>query len=94
MSAPSTFTHPAVGATRPMIMPMVVVLPAPLPPSKPVTEPCASENEMPRHGDRLTVVLGQPLGLNGGERIGGLVHGAGRSHGEGPRRKPVGAAPP
>ncbi len=47
MSAPSTFTRPAVGATSPIIMPMVVVLPAPLPPSNPVTEPCASEKEIP-----------------------------------------------
>ena len=39
MSAPSTVTVPEVGMTRPMIMAMVVVLPAPLPPSSPVIEP-------------------------------------------------------
>ncbi len=38
---------PEVGVTRPMIMAMVVVLPAPLPPSRPVTEPCGSVNVMP-----------------------------------------------
>ena len=33
--------------TRPMIMAMVVVLPAPLPPSRPVIEPARRRNEMP-----------------------------------------------
>src|SRR5262245_61759101 len=33
--------------TRPMIMAMVVVLPAPLPPRSPVMEPRSSANEMP-----------------------------------------------
>ena len=33
--------------TSPMIIAMVVVLPAPLPPSSPVIEPCSSANEMP-----------------------------------------------
>ena len=33
---------PVVGSISPMIMPIVVVLPAPLPPSNAVTEPAAS----------------------------------------------------
>ena len=47
MCAPSTVTVPEVGVTSPMIMAMVVVLPAPLPPSSPVIEPGARRNEMP-----------------------------------------------
>jgi len=42
----STRTRPAVGRTRPMIIAIVVVLPAPLPPSRPVTLPRAMRNEM------------------------------------------------
>ncbi len=38
---------PEVGVTSPMIIAMVVVLPAPLPPSSPVTEPAGRLNEMP-----------------------------------------------
>ena len=38
---------PELGITRPSIIAMVVVLPAPLPPSSPVIEPGASANEMP-----------------------------------------------
>jgi hypothetical protein len=40
-------TLPSVGSTRPRIIAIVVVLPAPLPPSSAVIEPSASENEMP-----------------------------------------------
>src|SRR5262245_18582555 len=47
MDALSTVTVPEVGVTRPMIMAMVVVLPAPLPPSSPVTEPFCNVNEIP-----------------------------------------------
>ncbi len=38
---------PDVGITRPMIIAMVVVLPAPLPPTSPVIEPTGKANEMP-----------------------------------------------
>ena len=37
--------RPEVGSTSPMIMAMVVVLPAPLPPSSPVMLPRAMRNE-------------------------------------------------
>jgi len=47
MSAPSTVTRPEVGVVSPMMVAMVVVLPAPLPPSRPVIEPGCSVNEMP-----------------------------------------------
>src|SRR5437879_6185282 len=39
MSTPSTWISPAVGSSRPSSMEMVVVLPAPLPPSSPSTAP-------------------------------------------------------
>src|SRR5258708_1229783 len=39
--------RPEVGSTRPMIMAMVVVLPAPLPPSNPVMLPRAMRNDTP-----------------------------------------------
>ena len=39
MSAPKTLASPEVGVTRPMSMAMVVVLPAPLPPSSAVMDP-------------------------------------------------------
>ncbi|CUU43680.1 hypothetical protein BVIRIDIS_27060 [Blastochloris viridis] len=39
--------RPWVGRTSPMVMAMVVVLPAPLPPSSPVTEPAARAKLMP-----------------------------------------------
>ena len=42
-----TRAWPEVGSISPRIIAMVVVLPAPLPPSSPVTEPGASANEMP-----------------------------------------------
>jgi hypothetical protein len=47
MSAPSTVTLPEVGVTSPMIIAIVVVLPAPLPPSSPVTEPGGNRKLMP-----------------------------------------------
>ena len=46
ISAPSTVTRPEVGCTRPMMEAMVVVLPAPLPPSSAVQVPGSSANEM------------------------------------------------
>jgi ABC-2 type transport system ATP-binding protein len=45
MGWPSTWMRPEVGSTSPMIMAMVVVLPAPLPPSSPVMLPRAMRNE-------------------------------------------------
>src|SRR6516165_4062189 len=47
MSQPRMRIVPDVGATRPIIMAIVVVLPAPLPPSKPTIWPGSMENEMP-----------------------------------------------
>src|ERR1700716_431112 len=47
MSAPSTLTEPDVGSSSPMIIAMVVVLPAPLPPSSAVMLPGSSAKEMP-----------------------------------------------
>src|SRR5580704_12426135 len=43
MSTPSTWISPAVGSSSPSSMAMVVVLPAPLPPSKPSTAPRGTE---------------------------------------------------
>src|SRR5262249_4604366 len=47
MSQPRMRIVPEVGATRPIIMAIVVVLPAPLPPSKPTIWPDSMENEPP-----------------------------------------------
>src|SRR6185312_15720250 len=47
MSCPSTSAWPAVGSRRPSSMEMVVVLPAPLPPSRATMRPSATVNEMP-----------------------------------------------
>ena len=47
MSRPSTRTVPEVGVTRPISIAIVVVFPAPLPPSRPVIVPRGSANEMP-----------------------------------------------
>ncbi|MNW09520.1 hypothetical protein D3C71_2065310 [compost metagenome] len=47
MSTPSTSTVPEVGSRSPSSMEMVVVLPAPLPPRSPVTDPAATVKEMP-----------------------------------------------
>jgi hypothetical protein len=47
MSAPNTRASPEVGITSPISMEMVVVLPAPLPPSRAVMEPSPSVKLMP-----------------------------------------------
>ena len=47
MSQPNTRASPAVGTTNPISMEMVVVLPAPLPPSSAVIEPLRRVNVMP-----------------------------------------------
>ena len=44
---PNIRTVPAVGVTSPISIAIVVVLPAPLPPSRPVIEPRSSANEIP-----------------------------------------------
>src|SRR5208282_1506840 len=46
MSTPSARTSPALGRVSPMIMPIVVVLPAPLPPSRPTTVPGSTAKEI------------------------------------------------
>ena len=43
--APSTQASPDVGRTSPSSMPMIVVLPAPFGPTRPVTDPAGTENE-------------------------------------------------
>ena len=48
MSNPSTFTLPDVAERQPVIMFMVVDLPAPLGPSSPYIFPFSMLNEMPR----------------------------------------------
>ena len=45
MSKPPTDTVPAVGGMKPVIMRMVVDLPAPFGPRKPSTSPRSTENE-------------------------------------------------
>ena len=47
MSAPNTRASPDVGMTRPISMEMVVVLPAPLPPSSAVIAPLCKVKLMP-----------------------------------------------
>ena len=47
MSAPNTRASPEVGTTSPISMEMVVVLPAPLPPSSAVMEPARRPKSMP-----------------------------------------------
>jgi hypothetical protein len=47
MSAPNTRASPEVATTSPISMEMVVVLPAPLPPSSAVMEPVAKSKLMP-----------------------------------------------
>ena len=44
---PATVTLPLVGGRKPVIMRMVVVLPAPLGPSIPTISPSLTEKEMP-----------------------------------------------
>ncbi len=46
MSWPSTLIEPAVGTSRPSNMAMVVVLPAPLPPSSPTVAPAGVVKSM------------------------------------------------
>src|SRR6185503_3033424 len=46
-SKPPTVTRPALGGMKPVIMRMVVDLPAPLGPRKPSTSPRSTVNEMP-----------------------------------------------
>ena len=46
-STPSTTTRPLVAFTRVVITPMVVVLPAPLGPSRPKISPSETEKSMP-----------------------------------------------
>src|SRR6266550_2604203 len=47
ISKPPTVTLPSVGGIKPVIMRMVVDLPAPLGPRKPSTSPRSTENETP-----------------------------------------------
>src|SRR5687768_16452152 len=44
---PPTVTSPSVGGMKPVIMRMVVLLPAPLGPRKPNTSPLSTEKETP-----------------------------------------------
>ena len=47
MSRPSTVIDPAEGISRPSSIEIVVVLPAPLPPSSPIVRPGATLNVSP-----------------------------------------------
>ena len=47
MSWPPMVTSPSVGGMKPVIMRMVVVLPAPFGPRKPSTSPFSTVNETP-----------------------------------------------
>src|SRR5829696_5876952 len=58
---PSTTAAPAVGATRPVIIRIVVVLPAPFGPRKPVTVPGSSVNETSSTTVRSPYFLVSPL---------------------------------
>ena len=55
--------------TSPMIMAMVVVLPAPLPPSRPVIEPCGSGKGHAVHGGAALVDFDQAVGGDGGDVV-------------------------
>ena len=63
---PSTVAGPAVGRARPSSMRMVVDLPAPFAPTKPVTRPAASVKVRSVDGGDRAVALGQPVELDGG----------------------------
>ena len=65
---------PEVGVTSPMIMAMVVVLPAPLPPSRPVIEPGRSAKEMPSTAVVALVALDQVFDGDGRLFGGGQDH--------------------
>ena len=64
---------PEVGVTSPISIAIVVVLPAPLPPSSPVIEPRGKRKRNSVDRGRGLVDLGQAVGANGG--FGGGVHG-------------------
>ncbi len=61
MSAPSTRTSPDVGTTSPISIAIVVVLPAPLPPSNAVVVPRASAKSMPSTAVTLPNAFLRPL---------------------------------
>ena len=61
--------RPALGISRPSSMAIVVVLPAPLPPSSPTVSPGATREADPVHREHFAVALGQPFDRD-------RVHGA------------------
>ena len=63
-SWPATRPVPAVGRVRVVIIRTVVVLPAPLGPSRPSTEPSGTTKDDAVHGHRVAEVLDQVLGLD------------------------------
>ena len=63
---PSTSTSPASGASRPSRISTVVVLPAPLGPSRPKHSPRAHLEVEPVHGDDVVVALHEPAAADGG----------------------------
>jgi hypothetical protein len=59
---------PAVGRTRPSIIAIVVVLPAPLPPRSAVNEPCGTVKLISVDRDNVAIALDQALDRNGSAR--------------------------
>ena len=72
---PLTVAPPALGASSPRIMRMVVDLPAPFGPRKPVTRPGRTRKLTPVHRHLVAVPLGQPAGLDHGARLEPGPHG-------------------
>src|SRR6266540_2740776 len=60
-STPSTATLPASGRSRPVTMPSVVVLPAPLGPTRPKKQPCGMSRSIPATASFAPKALRRPL---------------------------------
>src|SRR5258708_19545882 len=79
-------TRPEVGRTRVLMQPRVVLLPAPLGPSRPKNSPASTPNEIPRTastggllrrpGYVLTKSWTDTRGIAGGSRVKGVRRGA------------------
>ena len=65
MSAPNTRASPEVGTTSPISMEMVVVLPAPLPPSSAVIEPARKREADAIDGGDVAIDLAQVPHVHG-----------------------------
>src|SRR5262249_37073742 len=89
----STVTRPAVGSTRPMMVAIVVVLPAPLPPSSAVMLPGARANEMPATAVVLRKVLTRRSTAMAGRGDLGAEQGADNAGGDDAGGDSMGAQP-